>query len=61
MAIKRYNLAEMAYPDIQEFLKDSDVIMIPFGSCEMHGQHLPLGTDSFHEWGYFAVKDYTVL
>jgi len=47
MAIKRYNLAEMAYPDVQEFLKESDVIMIPFASCEMHGQHLPLGTDTY--------------
>ena len=44
---KRYNIAEMAYPDIQEFLKESDVVMIPFSSCEMHGKHLPLGTDSY--------------
>lgn len=45
--IKRYNIAEMMYPDIQEFLKKSDVVMIPFGSCEMHGEHLPLGTDTY--------------
>jgi len=44
---KRYNIAEMMYPDIQEFLKKSDVVMIPFGSCEMHGKHLPLGTDTY--------------
>ena len=44
---KRYNLAEMAYPDIREFLAKSDVVMIPFGSCEMHGEHLPLGTDTY--------------
>jgi creatinine amidohydrolase len=44
---KRYNLSQMAFPDIQEFLKESDVIMIPIGSCEMHGKHLPLGTDTF--------------
>ena len=47
MSKKYYNLAELAYPDIQEFLKESDVIMIPFGSCEMHGKHLPNGTDSY--------------
>ena len=47
MSKKRYNIAEMMYPDIQEFLKESDVIMIPFASCEMHGQHLPLGTDTY--------------
>ncbi|OQB24372.1 MAG: Creatinine amidohydrolase [Firmicutes bacterium ADurb.Bin182] len=45
--VKRYNLAELAYPDIREFLKESDIIMIPVGSCECHGQHLPLGTDTY--------------
>ncbi|HWR24275.1 MAG TPA: creatininase family protein [Feifaniaceae bacterium] len=45
--VKRYNLAELAYPDIREFLKESDIIMIPIGSCECHGQHLPLGTDTY--------------
>ncbi|MGI6113152.1 MAG: creatininase family protein [Mahellales bacterium] len=44
---KRYNLAQLAWPDIQEFLKESDVVMIPFGSCELHGAHLPLGTDTY--------------
>ncbi len=44
---KKYNLAQLAFPDIQEFLKESDVVMIPYGSCEMHGQHLPLGTDTY--------------
>jgi len=44
---KRYNIAEIAYPDIREIQKDSDIIMIPTGSCECHGQHLPLGTDTY--------------
>ena len=44
---KRYNIAELAWPDIREFQKDSDIIMIPFGSCELHGAHLPNGTDTF--------------
>lgn len=44
---KRYNIAELAYPDIRELLKETDIIMIPTGSCECHGQHLPNGTDTY--------------
>ncbi len=42
-----HNMLELSFIDIQEFLKKSDLIMIPMGSCEMHGPHLPAGTDSF--------------
>ncbi len=38
-------LAEMSGPDVQEALKHSDVVLIPFGAIEDHGAHLPLGTD----------------
>lgn len=40
-------LWDLAYPDLQEFLAKSDVILIPLASVEHHGPHLPLGTDSF--------------
>lgn len=38
-------LADLAYPDIQAFLKRSDLILVPIGSCEQHGAHLPVGMD----------------
>jgi creatinine amidohydrolase len=40
-----HNISHLAYPDIQAFLKRSDVILIPMGSCEQHGAHLPVGMD----------------
>lgn len=41
-----YNLADLCYPDIQEYLKEKDVVLIPMASIEQHGPHLPLCTDT---------------
>jgi len=43
---RSYNIADLAYPDIQEYLKTKDVILIPMASTEQHGPHLPLKTDT---------------
>ncbi|MFW6266702.1 MAG: creatininase family protein [Halanaerobiales bacterium] len=34
-------------PEVEEYLKEDDRIIIPVGSVEQHGPHAPLGTDSF--------------
>jgi creatinine amidohydrolase len=48
MPKKRRNLQELSYVDVAESLKKgNDIILIPIGSCEKHGAHIPLGTDSF--------------
>jgi creatinine amidohydrolase len=44
--LRSYNLADLPYPDIQEYLKTKDGIMIPMASTEQHGPHLPLKTDT---------------
>lgn len=44
---QRRNILEMSYVDVQAHLKKTDVVMVSMGSCEKHGAHDPLGTDSF--------------
>jgi creatinine amidohydrolase len=40
-------LPEMSWPEVRDYLKKSDMIIIPLGSTEQHGPHLPLGTDYY--------------
>lgn len=38
-------LAKMNYREVELYLQKSDTVLIPVGSLENHGLHLPLGTD----------------
>ncbi len=40
-------LQEMTWTDVRDYLKASDMVIIPLGSTEQHGPHLPLGTDYY--------------
>ncbi len=44
---KALMLQEMTWTDVEEYLKTNDMVIIPMGSTEQHGPHLPLGTDTF--------------
>jgi creatinine amidohydrolase len=44
-------LQEMTWPDVREYLKTSDMVIIPLGSTEQHGPHMPLGTDYYEALG----------
>ncbi len=39
-------LYEMTWPQIKELLTKTKTVVIPVGSTEQHGHHLPLGSDS---------------
>ncbi len=44
--LRSYNIADLPYPDIQEYLKTKDIILVPMASTEQHGPHLPIKTDT---------------
>ena len=40
-------LQNMKWPEVREYLRGKNVILLPVGSTEQHGGHAPLGTDTF--------------
>jgi len=42
-----YLLAQMTWPEARRRFKEVDIALLPVGSIEQHGPHLPLDTDSF--------------
>jgi creatinine amidohydrolase len=45
VAKKKYLLEHMTWPEAKEAFERTSVIVIPIGSTEQHGPHMPLGTD----------------
>ena len=39
-------LSDLNYRQVEDYLKKSDTVIIPLGSLENHGLHMPLGTDT---------------
>jgi creatinine amidohydrolase len=39
-------LSEMSWKDVADYLEISRAVIIPVGTCEQHGLHLPLSTDT---------------
>ena len=37
----------MSWVDVEAYLENSDMVIIPLGSTEQHGPHLPLGSDFY--------------
>ena len=40
-----YRHAEMKWPEFSKFIKKTDFAILPVGSLEQHGPHLPFNTD----------------
>ncbi len=41
------NIFNLTWVEIKEWLEETDIILVPMGSCEQHGPHLPVGIDTF--------------
>jgi creatinine amidohydrolase len=41
-----WDLGDLTFIDIQEYLKVKDTVLVPMASLEQHGPHLPLYTDT---------------
>ena len=39
-------LSDMTWSEVREYLKTRDALIVPVGTCEQHGRHLPLSTDT---------------
>ena len=46
LEVDRMFLEKMNYLDVEKYLKTRDTVVIPVGSIENHGKHMPLGTDT---------------
>lgn len=46
---RKHNLLAMSFAEVAARLREpgQDVILVPLGSTEKHGAHIPLGTDSY--------------
>lgn len=40
-------LPHMTWAEVEQYLRTSDMVIIPVGSVEQHGKHLPLGSDTY--------------
>ena len=45
MAVAKYKYAEMTWPEIRDVAAEDRVVVIPVGTIEDHGPHLPVDTD----------------
>ena len=51
-SLPKYDLMELPWTDVANWLKaGNDLVMIPVGSVEKHGSHVPLGVDSHTTMG----------
>lgn len=44
--MKTYRIEQLTYPEIADYLSVKNSVIIPFGTLEAHGKHLPVSTDS---------------
>jgi len=45
--VEKFMLEEMTAQEVSETLRSVDTVLVPVGTLEQHGPHLPIGTDVF--------------
>lgn len=53
-----FELGKATWPEVEKLLRRTDLAILPIGSFEQHGTHLPLITDTFaaESWAKAAAK-----
>jgi len=46
--LQRFRVADLTRDEFAEAMREGRWLLLPFGSVEQHGPHLPLGTDLFY-------------
>lgn len=54
MESRKYLYQHYTWPELGEVVKTQPVVVLPIGSVEDHGPHLPLDTDNFLIWSICA-------
>lgn len=44
---RKYRIFDMSWVEVKEWLQKTDTVLVPMGSTEQHGPHLPMGIDSY--------------
>ena len=44
--MKKYRYDELTWPEMREAINRQPVVLLPFGTVEDHGYHLPISTDN---------------
>ena len=45
--MERYQIAAYSWAEVHEMNKENTIILIPLGSTEQEGLHLPIGVDTY--------------
>ena len=45
MALEHYKMLDCTFPEVKEYLKNNQTIILPYALSEQHGAHLPLDVD----------------
>ena len=43
----RHRIDDLCSPDVRDAIASTPIAVVPLGSIEQHGPHLPCGTDTF--------------